>query len=132
MEKEITMVDWIEHYQMRPHPEGGFYRELWTSERACQIHYLLGPGETGAWHRIQSEEIWLWHSGGMALFRLGGSGEKPQAEQWQRLGPQGPFFVRVPANVWQQARSGGDFVLFSCITTPPYCGDELELYREEP
>ncbi len=121
----------IAAFAMIPHEEGGYYREIWASENASQIYYLLAAGEVGAWHRIQSEEIWFWHYGAEAEIRLGGTGKAPLFDQAELLG-SGNFSLRIPGNTWQQAVNlGDDFVLFSCVTVPPYRCDELELYIAE-
>ncbi|GHB50160.1 hypothetical protein GCM10010347_19590 [Streptomyces cirratus] len=31
---------------------------------ATGIYCLLHPGETSRWHRVRSDELWLWHRGG--------------------------------------------------------------------
>ncbi len=65
---------------LAPHPEGGWYRETWRAAPSWQpagypgpraaatgIYFLLDPGEESAWHRVRSDEVWLWHSGGPLL-----------------------------------------------------------------
>ena len=67
----------IARLDLKPHPEGGWYRETWRAAPAWQpdgypgpraaatgIYFLLTPGEESAWHRVRSDEVWLWHSGG--------------------------------------------------------------------
>ena len=65
---------------LQPHPEGGWFRELYRAEGAVQrqwdgqqrsgltlIVYLLQRGERSRWHRVRgSDEIWL-HAGGAPL-----------------------------------------------------------------
>jgi predicted cupin superfamily sugar epimerase len=65
---------------LQPHPEGGWFRELYRAEEAVQrqrdgqrrcgltlIAYLLQRGERSRWHRVRgSDEIWL-HAGGAPL-----------------------------------------------------------------
>ena len=56
---------WITHLKMTPHPEGGYYREVyraeeWTSMEGWEarrrvmttIHYLLEKNDFSAFHRI--------------------------------------------------------------------------------
>ena len=72
---------------LAPHPEGGWYRETWRAAPSWQpdgypgpraaatgIYFLLSPGEESAWHRVRSDEVWLWHSGGPLLLLDGGDG----------------------------------------------------------
>jgi predicted cupin superfamily sugar epimerase len=120
------------------HPEGGWYRETWRSaaafhpdgypgERAAAtgIYFLLGPGERSRWHRVRSDELWLWHRGGPLTLRFGGSGEEPVLESEAVLGTdladgQRPQIV-IPGGVWQAAEPAGDEeVLVSCIVAPGF------------
>ena len=66
---------------MQPHPEGGWYRETWkhhqtietprgTRPLATAVAFLLQPGETSAWHRVASDELWLWQGGGPVRLTL--------------------------------------------------------------
>ncbi|MQA24321.1 MAG: DUF952 domain-containing protein [Micromonosporaceae bacterium] len=126
-----------------PHPEGGWYRETWASpvrvsppgyegERASAtaILFLLRPGEESRWHRVRSDELWLWHSGGPLQLRLGGAGDMPVQERTAVLGgpaaqpPQSAaesLQALVPANTWQAARpAGDDEVLVSCVVSPGF------------
>ncbi|MFC7532820.1 cupin domain-containing protein [Actinoplanes sp. GCM10030250] len=127
-----------EQLDMAPHPEGGWFRETWrsafsfspegygeTRNAATAIYFLLHPGEESAWHEVRSDELWFWHSGGPLELRLGGSGERPGAEEIVVLGPdltagQRPQ-VLVPGGVWQGARPAGDQpVLVSCVVAPGF------------
>ena len=62
---------------MSPHPEGGHYAETYRAGgkgRAVMtaIYYLLEVDQVSAWHRVDAEEVWLWHAGGvLALVRDG-------------------------------------------------------------
>ena len=121
-----------------PHPEGGWYRETWASslrfaptgydgERrvATAILFLLRPGEASAWHRVRSDELWFWHSGGPLELSLGGTGHAPDDAAVHLLGnglsdgqrPQ----ILVPADTWQAARpTGQEEVLVSCVVAPGF------------
>ncbi|MBL1102788.1 cupin domain-containing protein [Streptomyces coffeae] len=125
---------------LRPHPEGGWYRETWRSEvsarlpgyageraTATAIYFLLTPGEESRWHVVLSAELWMWHRGGPLRLLLGGAGERPEADQPTEvvLGPdiaagQRPQAV-VPRGVWQAARPAADEeVLVSCVVSPGF------------
>ena len=75
---------------LAPHPEGGWFRRMWTATAGVEtpagprpaatcIHYLLTPGEHSAWHVVTSDEIWLWHGPGTLELSFGGDGEEPIA-----------------------------------------------------
>jgi hypothetical protein len=67
----------IRTLQLSPHPEGGWYREIFRSARTVQpmdgrparagltsIDFLLTRGQQSAWHRVRSDEAWHWLEGG--------------------------------------------------------------------
>ncbi len=60
-----TARDIIDRLGLKPHPEGGWYRETWRAEagedqRAAgtAIYYLLDTGEFSHWHRVDAAEVW--------------------------------------------------------------------------
>ena len=115
---------------MNAHPEGGWYRETWrhastvetprgSRSLATAVAFLLRPGEESAWHRVASDELWLWQGGGPVELMLGGSGSSPVLESSVVLGPGGQGLV--PANVWQSARPADDrATLVACIVSPGF------------
>lgn len=126
----------IERLQLIPHPEGGWYRETWRAgagegarSPGTAIHYLLEQGQRSHWHRVDADELWLWHAGApLDLFLaderdsnpttilLGGDvvgGHTPQA--------------LIPATRWQAALASHGWSLVSCIVIPgfDFAGFEL-------
>ncbi len=122
---------------LEPHPEGGWFRRIWTGPvpvetpggvrpAATTIHYLLTPGERSAWHVVTSDELWLWHGPGTLTLSLGGDGAQPaDAVVTQELGRdlaagQVPH-VLVPAGTWQAAELAEDHeCLVSCVVSPGF------------
>jgi predicted cupin superfamily sugar epimerase len=94
--------------------------------RGNGIYFLLAPGEESAWHRVRSDEVWLWHSGGPLTLLDGGDGDRPAGVQAATtLGQdlesgQAPQHV-IPAGHWQSARpAAGQEVLVSCVVAPGF------------
>ncbi len=98
---------------LRPHPEGGHYREVWRDipadggrGAASSILFLLAAGERSHWHRIDAAEIWIWQAGAPLSLGLCGPGESRTAI---RLGPDAQngetFQGIVPPYVWQEAQA---------------------------
>src|ERR1700749_977430 len=94
------------------HPEGGWYRETWRHVEivdtvrgprplATAINFMLLPGETSAWHRVASDELWLWQGGGTIRLMLGGSAAPRVGGGGEGPGVGGHFLV--PAGVGQRA-----------------------------
>lgn len=64
----------IQSLALRPHPEGGWYRELHPSSLRVKtphtsrcaltsIYYLLQRQELSRWHTVDADEIWHFYSG---------------------------------------------------------------------
>lgn len=139
---ELTAADVIRLLGLRPHPEGGHFRETFRDERAegdraasTAIYFLLAAGEISHWHRVDAVEVWHWHAGApleLAIaaperaperIRLGndlGAGERPQGI--------------VPAGHWQGAKSLGAWTLVGCTVAPgfEFTGFELAPPGFEP
>ncbi|WP_328670345.1 cupin domain-containing protein [Streptomyces sp. NBC_00322] len=130
---------------LEPHIEGGWFKETWrtagsTTPRgypgprayATGIYFLLHPGESSRWHRVRSDELWLWHRGGPLRLRFGGTDEKPSETQSLTLGPgvesgEQPQLL-IPAGTWQAAEPVGDEpVLVTCIVAPGFHYEDFEL-----
>ena len=122
---------------MLPHPEGGWYREMWQHEQqvstprgrrplATSVAFLLLPGDRSAWHRVASDELWLWQGGGRLRLSLGGSGDAPAADYSIELTSGGQHCV--PAGVWQTAEpASGRAVQVACIVAPGFDFADFEL-----
>ena len=115
-----------------PHPEGGWYRQTWVGPQVAgrasgtAILFLLQAGERSQWHRVDADEIWLFHAGAPLILSLG----ETVARQ-VRLGPDvlagEAVQVVVPAGWWQAAVSTGDWSLVSCTVSPGFRFEGFEL-----
>lgn len=127
------MAERVATLGLQPHPEGGWYREVYRSAATLPlprgsrslltlIDYVLEPGGFSAWHVVRSDEVWCWHAGdGLELHTLDDAGVHRVA----RLGPalaagERPSAV-VPAGLWQAARCGGTVgAHVSCAVAPGF------------
>jgi len=127
----------IDALALRPHPEGGHYAETWRGQAGADgrpigtaIHFLLRAGERSHWHRVDADELWLFHAGApLTLSIETGSGSRAAVDH--RLGIDLPAGecpqVLVPARSWQSAISTGAWTLVSCTVTPGFRFDGFEL-----
>ncbi len=142
----------VKAYDLKPHIEGGWYKETWKASfdipretlgphysgaraSASAVYFLLHPGETSKWHKVLSDEMWLYHSGGPLKLTLGGDGDKPGKEESVILGLDHEKGHRpqwlVPANVWQTATPLSDEPVFvSCIVAPAFHYDDFTLIED--
>lgn len=139
MTDRLTAEAVIDALGLQPHPEGGHYRETFRDPRTVEgrsvgtaIYYLLGLGETSAWHRVDAAEIWHWHAGAPLVITVSPNGHDASAHH---LGPdllrgQRPQFV-VPAGHWQTATSLGAWTLVGCTVSPGFAFAGFEMAPED-
>lgn len=124
---------------LAPHPEGGWFRETWRHDASTEtprgprslvtcVSFLLQPGERSAWHRVTSDELWLWQGGGPLLLSLGGTAEQPALARTVELGPTGVLQHLVEPGEWQAAAPAVDqAVLSGCVVVPGFDFADFEL-----
>ena len=73
----MTADQIIKFLQLKPHPEGGWYKQTWKSEdtllgraSGTSIYFLLKAGEISHWHKIDSAEIWHYYDGSPLILSL--------------------------------------------------------------
>lgn len=138
----------IARHGLKPHPEGGWYREIHRSGLLVQrqndgqmrngltvIVFLLQAGDTSRWHRVLgADEVWHHVDGDpLELLRLpplGGSMESLRLGAYDNDEPaQSPLQV-VPAGWWQAARSLGAWSLMHCLVGPGFAFEDFSLMAE--
>jgi predicted cupin superfamily sugar epimerase len=136
----------VKQLELSPHPEGGFYREVWRSGESVapedgrgrragitSIYFLLPAGAVSRWHRVRSDEVWH-HYEGAPLELLAVPPDHARIDRI-RLGPllsgQAPVHT-IPAGWWQAARSQGDYTLVGCSVGPGFEFADFELLADDP
>ncbi|MBI3548258.1 MAG: cupin domain-containing protein [Elusimicrobia bacterium] len=142
-----TAREIVSRLKLKPHPEGGFYRETYRAkgvipkaalgagfggERAhsTAIYCLFPKGAVSRFHRIRSDELWHFYIGGpLTIVELRRSGPPKKTV----LGPdlkagQRPQHA-VPAGVWFGAypNDGTPYCLAGCTVAPGFDFSEFEL-----
>jgi predicted cupin superfamily sugar epimerase len=133
----------VEALELKPHPEGGFFRETFRSSRrlaategdahrdaSTAIYFLLPAGEFSAFHLIRgSDEVWHHYGGDpVEIHMIAPSGDHrvtilgPDVHRGER--PQ----ILVPAGTLQAAVARGSrFALCGCTVTPGFDFTDFEM-----
>jgi predicted cupin superfamily sugar epimerase len=130
-----SAADIIARLELKPHPEGGHFRETFRDPRTDEsgrslstaIYFLLARGERSHWHRIDAVEIWHFYAGSALSLRIADG----EIRRIIKLGPdlaagEMPQAV-VPARAWQAAESTGDWTLVGCTVAPGFDFAKFEL-----
>jgi predicted cupin superfamily sugar epimerase len=130
-----SAADIVARLELKPHPEGGHFRETFRDPRTDEsgrsfstaIYFLLARGERSHWHRIDAVEIWHFYAGSALTLRIADG----EVRRIIKLGPdlaagEMPQAV-VPAGAWQAAESTGDWTLVGCTVTPGFDFAKFEM-----
>jgi uncharacterized protein len=136
---------WIGLLNLKPHPEGGFYKEVFrskleilrktspASKRACtSIYYLLEGSDFSAFHRLASDELWYYHKGeSLLIYELNSHGMLVTHELSDQ--ETGHLSIAIEAGSWFAAAilSGNKFSLVSCAVSPGFEFSEFEMANKE-
>lgn len=124
----------IAHLDLRPHPEGGHYRQTWIAAgdgrpAGTCIYFLLREAERSHWHRVDATEIWHFYAGTPLTLSIAETDEGPATDH--RLGPdfsagQSPQII-VPQGHWQAAHAPDGWALVGCTVSPGFQFEGFDL-----
>ena len=137
MEKKSSEIK--KQFNLLPHPEGGWFREIFRSEsyvtrkdgaqrnNITGIYYMLCKNEISTWHRVNSaDEIWIYLKGApLNLWCLDDGNKKLRK---LRIDSNNPIEM-IPSGYWQAAKSSGEFTLTSCCVGPGFDFLDFELLK---
>ena len=142
-----SAAEWVKLLELAPHPEGGYYREVYRSvevipaealpprfgaPRNCctSIYYLLERGNFSAFHRMRQDEIWHAYDGGAVRIHLLSEGREyesvvlghaaGEAYELQAVVRGGCWFAAEPV-------AEADFALVGCTVSPGFDFADFEL-----
>ena len=140
--KDNSILRLIDQFQLSPHPEGGWYREVIRSDLTVKrsdghqrnaitgIIFLLGKDDKSCWHCVDgADEIWIHLQGApLSLWRL-----DPNSNELVRLKlDTAQPMQMIPAGFWQAACSQGSYTLVSCCVSPGFDFDDFKMLRDIP
>ena len=136
---------WINHLDLSPHPEGGYYRATYKSDltiarsalpssyqgdrsASTAIYFLLDEGNFSAFHRIASDEVWHFYAGSsLVVYVIDAEGN--YSELHLRDGSGEVFQAVVKAGCWfaSRVKNAAGFALVGCTVAPGFDFADFEL-----
>ncbi|HET7228853.1 MAG TPA: cupin domain-containing protein [Longimicrobium sp.] len=124
----------IRTLELQPHPEGGWYREVFRGVRRVQpfdsrgsrnaltvIYFLLADGAYSRWHRVTSDEAWTWVEGdALELLHIDAELAEMSTHTLAAPGDRIDAIAVIPAGDWQAARTTGAYTLVTCAVAPGF------------
>ena len=134
---------WIDHLELSPHPEGGYFRATYKADltiaksalpstfggnRAAStaIYFLLEGKDFSAFHRIAADEVWHFYAGSsLVVYVIDAEGKVSELH----LGSAAGFQAVVKAGCWFASRlkRGVGFALVGCTVAPAFEFEDFEL-----
>ena len=143
----------IELLDLQPHPEGGYFGEIFRSpqrvfalgsgdskgseahfERRAMstIYFLLAHPEFSCWHIVDWDEIWHFCEGHpLELLTIDPHKMVLRRRVLGQLDASQQPVLAVPAGHWQAARPIGGFTLAGCTVGPGFEFSDMRLLRED-
>jgi len=154
----MTANDLITKLDLLPHPEGGFYKEIYRSEEiisqsalptrfggnrhvATSIYFLLEKDNFSALHKIKSDEIWHFYAGDtLEVIEIDPMGKLIITPVGSNILEKEVFQYTVKAGHWfgSRVKNGGAFSLVGCTVAPGFdfadfeMGKSFDLVNEFP
>lgn len=138
----------IKNLDMTPHPEGGFYKEIYASEENItsndlkvdfkgsrilwtSIYFLLRDGEVSNFHRLKSDEMWYYHSGSpLTIYMISPEGELITEQLGLDIEHGEKPQVLVPKNyIFGSAMNHEGYALVGCMVSPGFEFRDFELFK---
>ncbi|NCD34351.1 MAG: cupin domain-containing protein [Spartobacteria bacterium] len=134
----FSAAHWVGELALTPHPEGGYYKEVYRSENAIPatalppeyngsrsfstaIYYLLERDDFSAFHRIRQDEVWHHYAGGNLELHIISPAGLYSCITLGKKGSAVPVVV-IPGGHWFAATPshGSIYALCGCTVAPGF------------
>jgi len=140
---------YIDKLKLIPHPEGGYYKEIYRSGEyisieglpkrykskrvfSTSIYFLLEGKQISRFHRLKSDEVWHFYDGSpAAVYILNNNIEK--IILGKNIADGDTFQYTIKRNKWFAAEviKKDSFALFGCSVSPGFDFNDFELAEKK-
>lgn len=138
---------WIRYLKLQPHPEGGFYREVYRSDEfirrtalperfsgdrafSTSIYFLLDGENYSAFHRIKQDELWHFYDGvSLTLHVIEPRGDYYSAKLGRKAEEKEAPLIVIRAGCFFAAEINDKkgFTLAGCTVSPGFDFEDFEM-----
>lgn len=138
---------WISKLNLNPHPEGGFYSEIYRSDEvllstsindrytgsrsvSTSIYFLLEGNQFSAFHKIKSDELWHFYDGSaIKLYLISEDGKLEIKKIGININENEVPQITIPKNMWFAAEPiyKKSYSLVGCTVAPGFDFNDFEL-----
>jgi len=139
--------EYITKFQLKRHPEGGYYKELYRAGEiilpdqlpkryrssrsfSTSIYFLLEGNQVSTFHRLKSDELWHFYDGStIIIYTINENGELKTQKLGNNIKDGESFQVQIKHNNWFGAEllDKSSFALIGCTVSPGFEFDDFEL-----
>lgn len=139
-----TAEQLITHLGLHQHPEGGYYKETYRSNISISredgntrslstlIYFLMPHGKFSKFHRIQSDELWIYQDGvAISIYMIHPNGELEVKEVGKDIADGQQLQLIIPAGVifGAEVKQSGSYNLSACMVSPGFDFKDFELFK---
>lgn len=136
---------YIRKLQLQPHPEGGYYREIYRNpdilpgeiitrypkkrNLSTSIYFLLRSGDRSNFHRLASDELWYFHTGSpVRIHTISVNGDYSYIDLGMK-DPNPVFQVIISSGTifGAEVKTDNSYSLLGCMVSPGFDFDDFEL-----
>ena len=131
----------IKNLKLLPHPEGGYYKEMYRAEQkinldngksrnvSTAIFYLLENEDKSRFHRIASDELWFFHQGNPLEILSIQNGNLIKTVLGNNFEDGELLQAVIPAHTWfaSRVKNSKGYALVSCTVAPGFDFADFEL-----
>ena len=143
----LTSKEIISTLKLNPHPEGGYFKEIYRSKGVIKkdsldfikhgdrnystsIYFLLNQDDYSAFHRIKQDEIWHFYLGStLLLHTINYKGDYKRIRIGNNIMEEEVLQYVVPAGTWfaSELENKNEFALCGCTVSPGFDFNDFEL-----
>jgi len=142
---------YIEKLQLKPHPEGGYYKEIYRAGEiilpenlpkrykssrnfSTSIYFLLEGNQVSNFHKLKSDEQWHCYDGSsIVLYVIGEDGNLSKILLGRNIEKGESLQTVIKHNSWFAAELSDktSFALIGCTVAPGFDFNDFELGKRD-
>jgi predicted cupin superfamily sugar epimerase len=154
----IQAITLVKKLDLQPHPEGGYFKEVYRSNEIIEksglperyessrcfgtsIYYLLEGEQFSSFHKIKSDEIWHFYLGSaIVLHLINSNGEYSKIVVGKDVENDEQLQFTIPYGTWfaAEVKDKSSYSLVGCTVSPGFdfadfeMGERKKLIEEFP
>ena len=136
---------YIQKLQLRKHPEGGYYKEIYRAGEmffidappkhlkrnvSTSIYFLLAGAQVSKFHRLKSDELWHFYDGtAVKVYMIDEKGKLTETVLGRKTENGEVFQAVIKKNTWFAAEvvNKKSFSLIGCTVSPGFDFSDFEM-----